>query len=154
VTSTVMVPTMIGMMLGHPEFAPSGSQPPDAHLRRAADARAAPRAPLTLFPDIDIYQGYGMTESSAVLTALGPDDHRAGGAPRSQGRPLSGVVPRFRRRRQGAPPGETGEVCASRQLHALVLAQARRRPRFRGGWYHSGDAATSTMRATSSSSTG
>ncbi len=45
------------------------------------------------FPDLDVYQGYGMTEASAVLTVLGPEDHRAGGTVlRSAGRPLRGVV--------------------------------------------------------------
>ena len=30
-------------------------------------------------PDIDIYQGYGMTENCGLLTCLGPEEHRRGG---------------------------------------------------------------------------
>jgi long-chain acyl-CoA synthetase len=99
---------------------------------------------LSSFPDIDIYQGYGMTESAAVLTCLGPDEHRVGGARlRSAGRPLQGVVLSI----QDAdgtpvPPGETGEVCARagnfmREYWKKPDATAEA---FRDGWYHSGDA--------------
>jgi long-chain acyl-CoA synthetase len=145
VTQTVMVPTMIGMMLNHPEFRPErlsslttltyGASPmPGALLEKL----------LNLFPDLNIYQGYGMTESSAVLTALGPDEHRAGGPRlRSAGRPLQGIVieiqdPDGKR----VPQGETGEVCARagnfmREYWKKPDATAEV---FRDGWYHSGDA--------------
>ena len=97
-----------------------------------------------MFPELDVFQGYGMTESSAVLTALGPDEHRAGGARlRSAGRPLPGVVLSI----QGPtgdilPTGETGEVCARagnfmREYWNKPDATAEV---FRDGWYHSGDA--------------
>jgi len=115
VTGTVMVPTMIGMLVSHPEYRPKRL----ASLRMLTyGASPMPEALLTQllrgFPALDIYQGYGMTESSAVLTALGPEDHRAGGARlRSAGLPLPGVVvsiqdPDGNR----VAPGETGEVCA------------------------------------------
>ena len=145
VTQTVMVPTMIGMLLNHPEFRPErlrslraltyGASPmPFALLERL----------LALFPDLNVFQGYGMTECSAVLTALGPDEHRAGGTLlRSAGLPLPGVVLSIQDP-YGAvlPVGETGEVCARagnfmrgywKQPEATAEA-------FRGGWYHSGDA--------------
>src|SRR5262249_48208445 len=88
VTATVMVPTMIGMMLAHADYAPEriaslssltyGASPMPGVLLEQL---------LTAIPNCDIYQGYGMTESSAVLTSLSPDDHRAGGARiRSAGR--------------------------------------------------------------------
>jgi len=73
VTMTVMVPTMVGMLLNHEAFQPErmtslrkltyGASPmPAALLDRL----------LAAFPELDIYQGYGMTEASAVLTVLGP----------------------------------------------------------------------------------
>jgi long-chain acyl-CoA synthetase len=145
VTQTVMVPTMIGMLLNHPEFRPERL----ASLRMLTyGASPMPAALLdqllALFPDLDIFQGYGMTESSAVLTALGPDEHRAGGPRlRSAGRPLPGVVVTIQDSNgEILPPGETGEVCARggnfmteywKQPEATAEA-------FRGGWYHSGDA--------------
>lgn len=145
VAMTVMVPTMIGMLLAHPDFRPErlrslkkliyGASPmPVALLERL----------LGMFPELDVYQGYGMTEASAVLTALGPDEHRRGGALlRSAGRALPGVVlsiqdPDGRL----LPTGETGEVCARagnfmREYWKKPEATAEA---FRDGWYHSGDA--------------
>jgi long-chain acyl-CoA synthetase len=145
VTSTVMVPTMIGMMLNHAEFDASrlqsltmltyGASPmPGALLEKL----------LALFPDIDIYQGYGMTESSAVLTCLGPDEHRAGGERlRSAGRPVGGVMLSIQDPEGNVlPTGETGEVCARA---GNFMQEYWKKPEatedaFRGGWYHSGDA--------------
>jgi long-chain acyl-CoA synthetase len=145
VTQTVMVPTMIGMMLNHAEFRPErlaslrvltyGASPmPGALLEQL----------LGLFPNLDIYQGYGMTESSAVLTCLGPEEHRAGGARlRSAGRPLQGVVLSIQDPDGNqVPAGETGEVCARagnfmREYWKKPDATAEA---FRDGWYHSGDA--------------
>jgi long-chain acyl-CoA synthetase len=145
VTATVMVPTMIGMMVEHPEFRAErlaslrqltyGASPmPAALLERL----------LALLPGIEILQGYGMTESSAVLTALGPEEHRAGGPRlRSAGRPLPGVVLSIQDAKgTPLPVGETGEVCARagnfmREYWKKPEATAEA---FRGGWYHSGDA--------------
>jgi acyl-CoA synthetase (AMP-forming)/AMP-acid ligase II len=145
VTATVMVPTMIGMLLNHPEFRRErmaslrtltyGASPmPSALLERL----------LALFPEIEIFQGYGMTESAAVLTMLGPEDHRAGGDRlRSAGRPLTGVVVSIQDP-TGAivPAGETGEVCAraGNFMREYWNQPDATNDAFRGGWYHSGDA--------------
>lgn len=69
VTTTVMVPTMIQMLLDHPEFRPERL----ASLRVLTyGASPMPRTLLErlleLFPDIDIFQGYGMTENCGLLT--------------------------------------------------------------------------------------
>ena len=129
VTMTVMVPTMVGMLMNHEAFRPErlaslrcltyGASPmPGALLDRLS----------ATFPDLDVYQGYGMTEASAVLTMLGPADHRAGGDRlHSAGRPLGGVVLSIQDA-DGKPvePGQTGEVCAARRkLHARVLEPPR-----------------------------
>jgi long-chain acyl-CoA synthetase len=145
VTMTVMVPTMIGLLMMHPEYDPArlaslevltyGASPmPLALLEKI-------RADL---PDVDIYQGYGMTEAAALLTMLGPEDHRAGGdVLRSAGRPLPGVVLSVQDDDGNAlPPGESGEVCARagnfmREYWNKPDATAEV---FRGGWYHTGDA--------------
>ncbi|MDH3707039.1 MAG: AMP-binding protein [Acidimicrobiia bacterium] len=145
VTQTVMVPTMIGMMLNHPEFAPEklaslelltyGASPmPSAILDRLIE----------LYPDLDISQGYGMTECSAVLTWLSADDHRAGGPRlRSAGRPVPGV--RLSIQDDDGTVlarGETGEVCA---MAGNFMREYWNKPDataevFRDGWYHTGDA--------------
>jgi long-chain acyl-CoA synthetase len=145
VTMTVMVPTMIGLMMMHPEYSADrlrslsvltyGASPmPQALLQKV----------LADFPDVDIYQGYGMTEASAVLTVLGPEEHRAGGAVlRSAGRGVPGVSLSIQDP-DGTmlTAGETGEVCARagnfmREYWNKADATAEA---FRGGWYHSGDA--------------
>jgi long-chain acyl-CoA synthetase len=145
VTQTVMVPTMIGMLLNHPDFRPERLASLRALTYGASPMPAALLEQLLVaFPRLNIFQGYGMTESSAVLTALGPEEHRAGGARlRSAGRPLPGVVLSIQDA-TGRPlaQGETGEVCARagnfmREYWKQPEATA---DAFRGGWYHSGDA--------------
>jgi len=145
VTQTAMVPTMIGMMFNHPNFDPEmlkslrtllyGASPmPSALLDRM----------LALFPDIEIIQGYGMTECSSVLTILGGEEHTAGGPTmRSVGRPVPGVRLSIQDEDGNQlPSGEHGEVCAQggnymREYWNKPEATAEV---FRGGWYHTGDA--------------
>jgi long-chain acyl-CoA synthetase len=145
VTMTVMVPTMIQMLLDHPSFKPErfasmkvltyGASPmPTALLERL----------LEMFPDLDIFQGYGMTENCGLLTCLGPEEHRQGGELlRSAGRVLPGSLISIQDE-EGKPlgPGEVGEVCAR---GGNYMREYWNRPdetasAFRGGWYHTGDA--------------
>jgi long-chain acyl-CoA synthetase len=142
---TVMVPTMIGMVVNHPEYEPKrleslrkltyGASPmPTALLEQVLDT----------YPDLEISQGYGMTEASAILTFLTADDHRRGGEIlKSAGRGVPGVMLSI----QGPDgnllgPGQTGEVCARA---GNFMREYWNRPEetaeaFRDGWYHTGDA--------------
>jgi long-chain acyl-CoA synthetase len=144
-TDTVMVPTMIGLTMSHPDFRPERL----AGLRQLVyGASPMPRdlldRLLDLYPDVDIWQGYGMTECCAVLTLLGPEEHRRGGDfLGSAGRAVPGVVLSIRDELgREVPRGDTGEVCA-RGGNVMVgywnqpeaTAEA-----FRDGWYHTGDA--------------
>jgi long-chain acyl-CoA synthetase len=144
VNQTVMVPTMIGMLLNHPDFKAErvtslktltyGASPmPSALLKRLFE----------VLPDLKISQGYGMTESSSVLTFLTEDDHRKGGdILRSAGRPMAGVVISIQDTDgKILPTGEQGEVCARA---GNFMDEYWNRPKeteevFRDGWYHSGD---------------
>jgi long-chain acyl-CoA synthetase len=145
VTMTVMVPTMIGMLFAHPDFAPERL----ASLEVLTYGASPMPIPLleklfAALPNVDLYQGYGMTESSAVLTSLGPAEHRRGSELlKSAGRPVLGVVLSIQ---DGAgnilPLGEAGEVCARA---GNFMREYWQRPKeteeaFRGGWYHTGDA--------------
>ena len=145
VTMTVMVPTMVAMMLDHPSFDPKrleslsiltyGASPmPTALLERL----------LSVLPDVQVFQGYGMTESCGLLTCLGPEEHRRGGQLlRSAGRPMPGSVVSIQDEEgRILAPGETGEVCAKAGNY---MREYWNRPEeteaaFRGGWYHTGDA--------------
>ncbi|MFI5308052.1 MAG: AMP-binding protein [Polyangiales bacterium] len=145
VQMTVMVPTMIGMTLNHPQFKPEqlgslenltyGASPmPLALLQRLRE----------LYPKLDLSQGYGMTEACSVLTALMPEDHRKGGELlRSAGRALPGVALSIQDEDGNPlPPGHTGEVCARA---GSFMREYWKKPDateevFRNGWYHTGDA--------------
>ncbi|MBI4933054.1 MAG: AMP-binding protein [Actinobacteria bacterium] len=144
-TVTVMVPTMIGLTMAHPDFRPSGLGSFDDLVYGASPMpQALLEKVLALYPDMKIWQGYGMTESSSVLCLLGPDEHRKGGVYlRSAGMPLPGVVLSIQDEEGNLlPAGETGEVCARAGNYMIeywnkpdATADA-----FRGGWYHTGDA--------------
>jgi long-chain acyl-CoA synthetase len=94
-------------------------------------------------PDVNLWQGYGMTECSSVLTILSAADHAKGGdILRSAGRPVVGVELTIQDE-HGAPlaRGKEGEVCAK---GGNFLREYWHRPEqteqvMRGGWYHTGD---------------
>ena len=128
-TFTVMVPTMIGMTLSHPEFAPDALAPlTDIGYGASPMPQALLEKLAQLYPDLNLWQVYGMTEASPVLTVLRPEDHRAGGPLlRSAGSAVHrcrAVDPR--RGRHRTPHRGTGRgVRPRRQLHDRVLEQAR-----------------------------
>jgi len=145
VTTTTMVPTMIGMMLSHPEFSADrlkslrvlvyGASPmPSTLLDKLLD----------LFPDLQIAQGYGMTESSSVITFLSPDQHFAGNPRlRSVGRAVTGVELSIHDETgKVLDPGERGEVCAKGGNYMIEYwnKPGATEEAFDGGWYHTGDA--------------
>ncbi len=142
---TVMVPTMIGLTMAHPEFRPSGlGSFKDLVYGASPMPHALLEKVLALYPDMNIWQGYGMTESSSVLTLLGPDEHRAGGNYlHSAGLPLPGVALRIENEAgHELPAGEPGEVCAR---GGNFMIEYWKKPDatadvFRDGWYHTGDA--------------
>ncbi len=141
---TVMVPTMIALVMNHPDYRPERL----ASLRDLVYGASPMPASLlgrimTTFPDLNLLQGYGMTECSSILTFLTPADHRRGGSIlRSAGRPAIGVDVSIRRGNDTvAARGENGEICARggnfmRQYWKQPEATDRA---FQGGWYRTGD---------------
>ncbi len=145
VTISTMVPTMIGMMVNDPSFHPDkiksiknliyGASPmPSVLLDKLME----------ILPDLNIAQGYGMTESSSVVTFLTAADHKKGGPRlRSVGRPVMGVEVCIQDE-DGTilPAGETGEVCAKGGNFMTEYWNKREQTEksFKGGWYHTGDA--------------
>ena len=145
VSTTVMVPTMIQMLLDHPSFSPErfasmkvltyGASPmPTVLLERL----------LSMFPDLKIFQGYGMTENCGLLTCLGPEEHRQGGdLLRSAGRTVPGSLVTIQDDDGNIlPAGEVGEVCAraGNYMREYWNRPDETEAAFRGGWYHTGDA--------------
>jgi len=141
---TVVVPTMLAMILDHPDFAAE-------RLASWVDLvyGAAPMPPLLLervhdaLPHVNLWQGYGMTECATLLTMLTDRDHRAGGDRlRSAGRPVLGVNVSVQDR-GGNLLGrhEVGEICAR---GGNLFTGYWHRPKeteaaMHDGWYHTGD---------------
>ncbi len=145
VTLTMMVPTMIAMMVNHPDFAPERIRSLQSLTYGASPMPAVLLDQLlAMFPDLELNQGYGMTESSSVLTFLGPEHHRPGDPKlRSVGRPVPGVELSIQNEEgELLARGETGEVCAK---GGNLMTEYWKKPEatdeaFLDGWYHTGDA--------------
>jgi long-chain acyl-CoA synthetase len=145
VTDTVMVPTMIGMCLHSEQYRPSRL----ASLRRLVyGASPIPEATLDKLqadlPQLNLIQGYGMTEACTTATILLPEDHQPGSPRlRSVGKPAPGVQVTIQDEEgRLLPRGKIGEVCLRggnlmREYWNKPEATAEA---FAGGWYHSGDA--------------
>jgi acyl-CoA synthetase (AMP-forming)/AMP-acid ligase II len=145
VTMTVMVPTMIAMLLDHPDFRPERLASLDVLTYGASPMPTAlVERVLRMFPDMKLYQGYGMTECCGLLACLGPEEHRQGGELlRSAGRPMPGSVVSIQDP-DGAmlPATKTGEVCAraGNYMREYWNRPEETKAAFRDGWYHTGDA--------------
>jgi long-chain acyl-CoA synthetase len=144
ITHTVMVPTMVGMVLGHPDFAPERFTVRNLTYGASPMPRALLDNLLALYPDMELQQGYGMTECSSVLTLLMNADHQRGGdLLASCGRPVPGVVLSIQDEDGTVlPTGEVGEVCArgGNFMTGYWNKPDATEEAFRNGWYHTGDA--------------
>ncbi|MBB4684061.1 long-chain-fatty-acid--CoA ligase [Amycolatopsis jiangsuensis] len=143
ITSVLLVPTMIGMLVEHPD-AGTYDLSSVRHLLYGASPISEPvlEKAMKLFPRAGFLQAYGMTELSPVATVLLPEDHHEPGLRRSAGR----AAPHAEIRVVGAdgdevPRGTVGEV-VSRGGHVMLgywnqpeaTADA-----VRDGWMHTGD---------------
>lgn len=77
ITTCSLAPTMLSILLDHPEFSPEALR----GLRQISyGASSMPRAllhrVLDELPEVGLAQGYGMTELSGNAVFLGPDEHR------------------------------------------------------------------------------
>ncbi|HQZ32778.1 MAG TPA: AMP-binding protein [Ilumatobacteraceae bacterium] len=141
---TVMVPTMIALMMDHPEFSPERVASLKDLVYGASPMPAALMDRLMVtFPGVRLWQGYGMTECSSILTMLSPADHRRSGVRQSAGRPVIGVTLSIRDTDGNVVPrGQDGEVWAQ---GGNFMREYWRQPKatkeaFSDGWYRTGDA--------------
>jgi len=142
VTDTVIVPTMISMILHHSSF----DQYDLSSLQRVmygASPMPAPLIELAMrkLPHAEFLQGYGMTETSPIITLLNHKDH-CGASLASAGKPVLGVEVRvvdFDDR--DVPPGECGEVIArgANIMKGYWNRTEITKDALRGGWMHTGD---------------
>ncbi|MEM1112160.1 MAG: AMP-binding protein [Pseudomonadota bacterium] len=147
ITTLSAAPTMLGMLLDHPDF----------DKRVLADLRAigygASSMPLSLLErlmavtEADLSQGYGMTELSGSIAFLGADDHRRARIERpdilqSVGKPVRGVAVRLAGEAGGeVAVGESGEILvkARQCLQAYWQQPEATRAAFSEGWFATGD---------------
>jgi acyl-CoA synthetase (AMP-forming)/AMP-acid ligase II len=147
VTETLIVPTMIPMLLDHPEFkhAQLGSLRQISYGASPMSEGLLARTMLSM-PDVKFTQGYGMTELSPVCCVLKPEYHTSEGLKlgklRSAGRPTYIVEVRIVDEDDNeVSRGTVGEIVAR---GPNVMMGYWKRPEetahaLRNGWMHTGD---------------
>ena len=149
----MMVPTMLKMLMDHPEFGrydlssldviTYGAAPmPLEVIRRAIDE----------FPGARFINAFGQTETAATITMLPPDDHVLEGTAEeievklkrltSIGRPLEDVEVRIvDEDGNPAAQGEVGEIVASgsRLMKGYWHQESATAETIRNGWLYTGD---------------
>tara|TARA_R110000868_G_scaffold4155_27_gene25505 strand:- start:4440 stop:5987 length:1548 start_codon:yes stop_codon:yes gene_type:complete len=148
-TAAMMAPTMIILTLQEPGFSDYdlssldrvfyGSSPMAVEwIRRTMEA----------FPNANVQQGYGLTETSPILTTLDEDVHVAAMQSgnhdilKAAGRPLVGIDMRIvDPDGEEVPLGEDGEVMVRgpNVTVGYLNRPEENRNAFRDGWFHTGD---------------
>ena len=147
-TSVMLAPTMIILTLQDPDFSGHGlgafrrlfygSSPMAVEwIRRTMEA----------FPGIAVQQGYGLTETSPILTTLDEEEHAAAIASgehdilRAAGRPLIGLDLRILRDGVPAVAGEAGEVAVRgpNVTRGYLNRPDENTRTFADGWFLTGD---------------
>jgi acyl-CoA synthetase (AMP-forming)/AMP-acid ligase II len=145
--SLTLVPTMMHMILAHPEFARYDlSSVGQITLGGSPTPRDLLEKVISAFPTAKLNNGYGMTEMSPMLAALTADYHvlegPKAGKLNSVGRPVPYLDIRiFDADDRELPQGEIGEIVAR---GPTVMKGYLNRPdenavALRGGWFHTGD---------------
>jgi long-chain acyl-CoA synthetase len=148
VVELAMVPSMLQMILEHPEFTPERLRSVKRlHYGAAPSARALLERVTRILPGVGLYQAYGMTESMGTGTMSSPADHRP--EDWESGRAISAgqacVAAELRivdETGRDVAPGQVGEI----MLRGPIVSPGYwNRPEetaatFRDGWLHTGDA--------------
>ena len=149
VTSTMLTPTMIIMALQEPEF-DSYDISSFRQLIYGSSPMAAKwiRRMLDRLKNVETVQGYGLTETSPILTMLHMAEHKTAVATgdyeilKSAGRQISGVdLKVVDAEGQDVPVGQPGEVivCGPNVTKGYLNRPDATLEAFRNGWFHTGD---------------
>ncbi len=149
VTAAVLVPTMLGMMLPHPAFAPDRVKPLKQLLYGASPMpEGLMRQAIAVMPHVDFFQAYGQTEMAPIVSVLAPEDHVLDGPRtarlRSAGLPAIGCeIKIIDEDGKTVPRGSVGEI-AARSAGAMLgywnLPEQTEKTLV-DGWVHTGDGA-------------
>jgi acyl-CoA synthetase (AMP-forming)/AMP-acid ligase II len=147
ITTALLVPTMINMLMHHPEvtqrdlsslrgFLYGASPMPDAVIRRAME----------VMPHVRFTQAYGQSEASPVMTLMPPEYHcfegPYAGRIKSAGRAALGCEVRIMDENDNEVPNNVvGEICGR---GPMVMLGYWKQPELtahtlRNGWLHTGD---------------
>jgi acyl-CoA synthetase (AMP-forming)/AMP-acid ligase II len=147
VHSLTLVPTMMHMILNHPDFGLYDlSSVGQITLGGSPTPRDLLQKVIAVFPSAKLNNGYGMTEMSPMLAALTSQYHVLDGPNagklNSVGRPVPYLdIKIFSEDDVELPQGEIGEIVAR---GPTVMKGYLNRPdenavALRGGWFHTGD---------------
>ncbi|MCD2114862.1 long-chain fatty acid--CoA ligase [Rhodococcus rhodochrous] len=145
VTDVLLVPTMIQMLIDHPQIAQS-----DLTSLRSVFYAAAPipqallERAMKAFPNAEFVQGYGMTELSPLATLLSPADHENPALLRAAGRAAPCVEVRIvDPHGKEVPRGTVGEVTVrgGNVMLGYWNKEKETAAAIRDGWMHTGDGA-------------
>jgi long-chain acyl-CoA synthetase len=138
VQRTAVVPAMIQMLLAQPleeadlsalVYVNSGAAPLAAETRAQWERRV---------PGCQVLEGYGCTESGAVISTSPPGAYRPG----SVGLPIPGYQVAIRDEAEhDLPPGADGEICVRSEgvMTGYWNSPDETSRTLRGGWLHTGD---------------
>ncbi len=149
VTHALLVPTMLGMVIQHPDFDPAKFESVTNYLYGASPMpEGLLRQAMELLPDVDFSQAYGQTEMAPLVTILDPKDHVLDG-PRakqikSAGRPAWGCeIKIIDEDGKEVPKGTVGEIAARSPGNMLGYWQQPEQTAATlvDGWVHTGDGA-------------
>ncbi len=139
IRSMTGVPTMFIQLLNHPHAERYNVR---SWRRLQSGAAPLPEDILLAFREkfgVFIYEGYGLTEASPVVTCQRPDIPLK---PGSVGPPIHGVEVSIRDDfERELPPGSPGEICVRgpNVMKGYLKEPAETERALRGGWLHTGD---------------
>jgi long-chain acyl-CoA synthetase len=138
VNASAVVPSMLQMLL----LQPLEDHDLSALIRVSSGAAPLPAQVVSDFaarlPHVEIGEGYGCTETAAIISTTPTGQVRVG----SVGRPAPGIELRIERPDGSvAGPGEPGEVCVRGPMimSGYWHAEQETGTALRGGWLHTGD---------------
>jgi long-chain acyl-CoA synthetase len=138
IQTSALVPSMLQLLL---------AQPLEEHDLSSLVRLSSGAAPLARDvaeeierrnPSVEVAEGYGCTESSALISTQLPDERRLG----SVGRPVPGVEVRIELADGAqAAPGEDGEICVrgANVMQGYWNSPEATQFALRDGWLHTGD---------------
>jgi long-chain acyl-CoA synthetase len=147
ISDLLLVPTMLQMAIDSPEFSKfDTSSLQRVYYGGSPFTQAALERAIAALPDVEFRQVYGMTESSAILTVLPPNQHleeaRDKGRARSAGRPAMHVrLTVFDNQGEEAPLGNVGEIVfkSPGMMQGYLNKPEETQKTIKDGWLHTGD---------------